>query len=63
LFWDNNTIEYVESMKVILLNRANKVLGIANLSTGGTSGCILDAKTVFQYALKANASGLIWHIM
>jgi DNA repair protein RadC len=58
LFWDNN-IEYVESMKIILLNRANKVLGIANLSTGGTSGCILDAKTVFQYALKANASSFI----
>jgi len=59
MFWDIDTIEYVESMKVILLNRANKVLGIANLSTGGTSGCILDAKTVFQYALKTNSSSIL----
>jgi DNA repair protein RadC len=59
LFWDKNTIEHVESMKIILLNRANKVLGIASLSTGGTSSCIVDVKTVFQYAIKANASSII----
>ncbi len=59
LLWDVNTIEYIESMKIILLNRANKVLGIANLSIGGTSGTVIDAKTVFQYALKANASSII----
>ena len=57
--WDHATIEHIETMKVILLNRSNRVLGIATLSTGGTSGCILDAKTVFQYALKANASSII----
>ncbi len=57
--WDHATIEHIETMKLILLNRANRVLGIATLSTGGTSGCIIDAKTVFQYALKANASSII----
>jgi len=57
--WDHGTIEHTETMKLILLNRANRVLGITTLSTGGTSGCIIDAKTVFQYALKANASAII----
>ena len=46
-------------MKIILLNRASRVLGIADLSTGGTNGCLLDLKIVFQYAIKANASSII----
>lgn len=57
-FWDED-IEHVESMKLILLNRANRVLGIANLSNGGSHGCICDVKIVCQYAIKTNASGLI----
>lgn len=57
--WDINTMEHVETMKLILLNRANKVLGISTLSTGGTSGCLVDVKVIFQYALKTNASSII----
>ncbi len=61
LFWDywDESITHVESMKIMLLNRASKVLGIADLSSGGTNGCILDLKVVFQYAIKANASSII----
>ena len=33
--WDGSKIEFVEQFKVILLNRANKVLGIYEVSTGG----------------------------
>ena len=57
-YWDDS-ITHIESMKVMLLNRASKVLGIANLSTGGTNGCLVDVKVVFQYAIKANASSII----
>ena len=57
-YWDES-ITHVESMKVMLLNRASRVLGIADLSTGGTNGCLLDLKIVFQYAIKANASSII----
>ena len=57
-YWDDS-ITHIESMKVMLLNRASRVLGIADLSTGGTNGCILDLKIVFQYAIKANASSII----
>ena len=57
-FWEDD-MEHIESMKLILLNRANRVLGIANISTGGSAGTICDPKVVFQYALKSNASSLI----
>ena len=57
-YWDDS-ITHIESMKVMLLNRASRVLGIADLSTGGTNGCLVDVKVVFQYAIKANASSII----
>jgi DNA repair protein RadC len=57
--WDWETITHIETMKLMLLNRANKVLGIADLSTGGTNGCIIDLKIIFQYAILANASFII----
>ncbi len=40
--WDMTTIEHVEEVKMILLNRANKVLGVTNISQGGISGSIID---------------------
>ena len=55
--WDD--LEYRESFAVLLLNRANKVLGIANISSGGISGTVADPKIIFQHALKANASSMI----
>ena len=57
--WDMNKIDYVEQFNILLLNRANKVLGIKNISTGGVSGTVADPKTIFQAALKANASSII----
>ena len=52
-------IEYVEEFYVLLLNRANQVLGVTKISEGGTSGCVVDPKRIFQTALKANASSII----
>lgn len=57
--WDLSNIEHVETCKMLLLNRANKVLGITTISKCGISGSIVDVRIVFQYALKANASGII----
>ena len=57
--WDQNTIEHKESFKMLLLNRANKVLGIANISEGGLSGTVTDVRLIFQHAIKGNASGII----
>ncbi|SFH37331.1 JAB domain-containing protein [Pedobacter insulae] len=57
--WDMDKIELVEQSKVILLNRANHVLGIFDLSTGGTCGTVIDIKLVMIAALKMNASALV----
>lgn len=40
--WDKEVIEYIEEMKMLLLDRSNKVLGIAALSNGGTAGTVID---------------------
>lgn len=57
--WDRDKIEFVEQFKVLLLNRANKVLGISTISTGNVSGTVADPKLIFVAALKANACGII----
>jgi len=57
--WDKDLIEYVEEFKILLLNRANKVLGIANISKGGISGTVTDVRIILQYAIKTCASGII----
>ena len=43
----------------MLLNRANRVIGISDISTGGVSGTVADPKVIFGIALKANASSII----
>jgi DNA repair protein RadC len=58
-YWNEGTMELREEFKILLLNRANRVLGIVNISTGGVSGTIADPKIIFSSALKANASSLI----
>jgi DNA repair protein RadC len=57
--WDLSRIEFQEQFKVMYLNRANKVLGIFEASTGGVSGTVADPKLIFAGALKACASGII----
>lgn len=57
--WDSNLIEYVEEFKLLLLNRANRVLGIVAISKGGVAGTVADPKIIFGVALKANASSII----
>jgi len=57
--WDENKIEFVEQFKVVLMNRAQRVLGIYELSTGGVTGTVADIKLVFMAALKSNACSLI----
>jgi len=41
------------------MNRAQRVLGIYELSTGGVTGTVADPKLVFTAALKANACNII----
>lgn len=55
--WED--IDYRESFAVLLLSRGNRVLGLNVISKGGVSGTVTDVKTIYQAALKANASGII----
>lgn len=57
--WDLDVIEFQEECKIILVNRANFVLGIYELSKGGISGTVVDVRIILSVALKCNASGII----
>jgi DNA repair protein RadC len=57
--WDDNLLELVEQFKVMLLNRANGVLGILDLSTGGMAATVADPKLIFMAALKGAATSII----
>jgi len=57
--WDENKIELLEQFKVVFLNRNHRVLGIYEVSSGGVSGTVADAKLIFMAALKINACALI----
>lgn len=57
--WNLNIIEYQEEVKVVLLNRANIVLGIYEMSKGGISGTVVDVRIILGVALKCNASSIV----
>ncbi len=57
--WDEGRLELVEQFKVMLTNRANKVLGIFEVSTGGIAGTVADPKLIFVAALKSGATGVL----
>lgn len=56
---DNIQIELQEYFYIILLNRANHVIGFHQLSKGGISGTVADIRLVFAIALKCVASGIM----
>ena len=57
--WNMGCISFTESFKVILLNKANRVLGIKEISSGGMTACIADPKIIFMTALASGACGIV----
>lgn len=57
-FYDENTIEYKESMKLVLLNKSNKVLGVHHLAEGGIDGVFCDVRQILQIALLTNSTSI-----
>lgn len=53
------SLEHREYFYILLVNRANYVLGTSQISMGGLAGTVVDVRIIFQTALKANASGII----
>jgi DNA repair protein RadC len=57
--YDPDTIELKEEFKVLLLNRANRVLGIVDIASGGVCGVTIDIKLIMRAAILSNASSII----
>ena len=53
--WDPGKIELVEEFKILFLNRNNRVLGVFDASSGGTTGTVADPRIILAAAVKANA--------
>lgn len=57
--WNLDLVEFQEEVKIVLLNKANIVLGIHDLAKGGVSGSVVDIRIILGVALKCNASSVI----
>lgn len=55
----SDDIEIYESFFILLMNRANKVIGYAKISQGGITGTIVDKKILLKYVVDSLASGVI----
>ncbi len=53
------TVEYKEFLKLVLLNKANRVLGITTISEGGMDSTTVDVRLILQTALLAHATAII----
>lgn len=57
--YDEETIGYRETFKVLLLNNANKIIGYTTISEGGLTSTIVDVRVIMQTALVSNATSII----
>lgn len=57
-FWGDDVNLY-ESVNIILLNNANRVLGFSRITTGAIDSSIVDIYKILQIALTAHANGII----
>lgn len=57
--FDSETIQYKEFFKVILMNRANKVLGVCHILEGGLNETSADIRIIMQAVILGNASAII----
>lgn len=56
-YWED--LEYRESFYVLLLNKANKVLGLNKTFAGGIDLMSVDIKVILQLALTSNAASIV----
>ncbi|MBN8836223.1 MAG: JAB domain-containing protein [Sphingobacteriia bacterium] len=57
--WDENKIEMQEQFKVVFLNRANRVTGVYDASSGGICGTVADPRLILAAAIKSLAVSII----
>ncbi len=57
--WDENKIEMLEEFKVVFLNRANRVTGVYDASSGGITGTVADPRLILAASIKSLAVSII----
>ena len=57
--WDDGKIELVEEFKVLFLNRANRIIGVLDASSGGITGTVADPRIILAAAVKCCAVHII----
>ena len=58
-FFPEETISLQESFVVLYTNRANRIIGVYEMSRGGITGTVADPKLILGVALKSAATGVI----
>ena len=58
-FWNKNSLPISENLNVMLLNQANKVIGIYQHSKGSVNGTVADPEMIALVAVKSLAKGVI----
>ena len=58
-YWSDDKIDLLEEFKVLLLNRANRVLHILPVSQGGMTGTVADSRLILAGAIKMAAVSII----
>jgi len=57
--WNKDQIGLQECFKIMLLNNANRVKGIYEVSTGGITGTLVDLRILFAVVLKSLTTSVI----
>lgn len=57
--WRKGTISLLESFYVMFLDNAKMVMGIAEISRGGSNATIVEPKMVFACAIKSAAHSIV----
>ena len=57
--WNPDSLELQEEVKLLLLNRDNRVLGLCNISRGGMTGTVADPRLILLVAIKAGACSVM----
>lgn len=59
IVWDENKMQFQEEFKVLLLNIANRVIGVYQASAGGLTSTVADPRLILATALKSLATSII----
>jgi len=57
--FNNDIINWKEELFMLCLNKVNSVIGYYKVSSGGTSGTIVDPKIIFSIALSSGAQAIM----